>query len=122
MEAARGGCIVGISSIAGDRGRRGAPAYGASKAGFTTFLESLRNRLSRAGVNVVTIRPGFVDTAMTRGMEGLFWLISADRAAEIILGHARAGGSRDRHVPARWGLVSLVIRCIPSWLFRRLSI
>lgn len=122
MEGARRGCIIGISSIAGDRGRRKAPAYGASKAGFTTFLESLRNRLSRAGVNVVTIRPGFVDTAMTRGMEGLFWLVSADRAAEIILRHARAGGGRDRHVPARWGLVSLVIRCIPSWLFRRLSV
>jgi NADP-dependent 3-hydroxy acid dehydrogenase YdfG len=122
MEAARAGCIVGISSIAGDRGRRGAPAYGASKAGFTTFLESLRNRLSRSGVNVVTIRPGFVDTAMTRGMDGLLWLISADRAAEIILRHARAGGGRDRHVPARWWPVSFVIRCIPSWLFRKLSI
>ena len=115
MAAARDGCIVGISSIAGDRGRRGAPVYGASKAGFSAYLESLRNRLSRAGVSVVTIRPGFVDTAMTRGMKGLFWLISADRAAEIILGH-------DRHVPARWWLVSIVIRCIPSWLFRRLSI
>lgn len=122
MEAARRGTIVGISSIAGDRGRRGAPVYAASKAGFTTFLESLRNRLARAGVNVVTIRPGFVDTAMTRGMKGLFWLISADRAAEIVLRHARAGSSRDRHVPARWWLVSIVIRCIPSWLFRRLSI
>jgi NADP-dependent 3-hydroxy acid dehydrogenase YdfG len=122
MEAARRGTIVGISSIAGDRGRRGAPVYGASKAGFMTFLEALRNRLSRAGVNVVTIRPGFVDTAMTRGMKGLFWLISADRAAEIILNHARAGGGRDRHVPARWWLVSIVIRCLPSWLFRRLSI
>lgn len=122
MEAARRGCIVGISSVAGDRGRRGAPVYGASKAGLTTFLESLRNRLSRAGVNVVTIRPGYVDTAMTHGVDGLFWLVSADRAAEIVLRHARAGRSRDRHVPARWGLVSLVLRTIPSRLFRRLSI
>ncbi len=122
MEAARRGTIVGISSIAGDRGRRGAPAYAASKAGFTTLLEALRNRLARAGVNVVTIRPGFVDTAMTRGMKGLFWLISADRAAAIILRHARTGRSRDRHVPARWWLVSAVIRSIPSWIFRKLSI
>ena len=122
MEARRDGTIVGISSIAGDRGRRGAPAYNASKAGLTTFLEALRNRLSRFGVNVVTIRPGFVDTAMTQGMEGLLWLISADRAAEITLQHARAGTSRDRHVPGRWWLVSAVIRCLPSWLFRRTSI
>ena len=122
MEARRAGTIVGISSIAGDRGRRGAPAYNASKAGLTTFLEALRNRLSRFGVDVVTIRPGFVDTAMTQGMEGLLWLISADRAAEITLQHARAGAGRDRHVPARWWLVSCVIRCMPSWLFRRMSI
>ncbi len=122
MEARRGGTIVGISSIAGDRGRRGAPAYNAAKAGLTTFLEALRNRLSRFGVDVVTIRPGFVDTAMTQGMDGLLWLISADRAAEITLQHARAGSGRDRHVPARWWLVSCVIRCMPSWLFRRMSI
>jgi len=122
MESRRAGTIVGISSIAGDRGRRGAPAYNAAKAGLTTFLEALRNRLSRFGVNVVTIRPGFVDTAMTRGMDGLLWLISADRAAEIILKHARAGTSRDRHIPARWWLVSVVIRFMPSWLFRRTSI
>jgi NAD(P)-dependent dehydrogenase (short-subunit alcohol dehydrogenase family) len=122
MEVRRGGTIIGISSIAGGRGRRGAPAYNAAKAGMTTFLEALRNRLSRYGVNVVTIRPGFVDTAMTRGMEGLLWLISADRAAELTLEHARAGSSRDRHVPGRWLLVSLVIRFLPSWLFRRTSI
>ncbi len=122
MEAARGGTIIGISSIAADRGRRGAPVYGASKAGFTTYLEALRNRLSQYGVNVMTARPGFVDTAMTKGMDGLFWLVSADRAAEIILGHAAKGGSRDRYVPARWGLVGFVVRWIPSFLFRRLSI
>ena len=65
FEAARAGTLVGISSIAGVRGRRGNPAYTATKAALTTYLEALRNRCSRYGVNVVTVKPGFVDTAMT---------------------------------------------------------
>jgi len=115
------GTIVGIGSVAGDRGRSGNPAYCSSKAGLHTFLESLRNRVARFGVRVVTIKPGFVDTAMTRGLDGLFWLISADRAAEIILDHARRG-TTVAYVPARWRLVMLIIRSIPSFLFRRLKV
>ncbi len=115
------GTIVGIGSVAGDRGRSGNPAYCTSKAGFHTYLESLRNRVARVGVRVVTIKPGFVDTAMTRGLDGLFWLISADRAAEIILGHLRRG-TTVAYVPARWRLVMLIIRSIPSIIFRRLKV
>lgn len=115
------GTIVGIGSVAGDRGRSGNPAYCTAKAGFHTYLESLRNRVARVGVRVVTIKPGFVDTAMTRGLDGLFWLISADRAAEIILGHARRG-TTVAYVPARWRLVMLIIRSIPSFIFRRLKV
>jgi decaprenylphospho-beta-D-erythro-pentofuranosid-2-ulose 2-reductase len=115
------GTIVGIGSVAGDRGRSGNPAYCTSKAGLHTYLESIRNRVARNGVRVVTIKPGFVDTAMTRGLDGLFWLISADRAAEIILGHARRG-TTVAYVPARWRWVMLVVRSIPSFLFRRLKV
>ncbi|MCP4895918.1 MAG: SDR family NAD(P)-dependent oxidoreductase [bacterium] len=115
------GTIVGIGSVAGDRGRCANPAYHASKAGLHTYLESLRNRVSRFGVRVVTVKPGFVDTAMTRGMSGLFWLISADRAAEIILRKAK-GNAKNAYVPARWRLVMWVIRSIPSVIFRRLKV
>jgi len=115
------GTIVGIGSVAGDRGRSGNPAYCTSKAGLHAYLEALRNRVARDGVTIVTIKPGFVDTAMTRGLDGLFWLISADRAAEIILRHARRG-SVSAYVPARWRLVMAVIRCIPSFIFRRLKV
>ncbi len=115
------GTIVGIGSVAGDRGRSGNPAYCTSKAGLHTFLEALRNRVARTGVKVVTIKPGFVDTAMTRGKPGLFWVISADRAAEIILRKARRG-TVTAYVPARWRLVMGIIRRIPSVLFRRLRI
>lgn len=117
----RCGTIVGIGSVAGDRGRSGNPVYGTSKAGLHTYLEAIRNRVARNGVKVVTIKPGFVDTAMTRGLDGLFWLISPDRAAEIILKHARRG-TTTAYVPARWRLVMTVIRCIPSFIFRRLKV
>jgi len=121
FERTRRGTIVGISSIAGDRGRRGNPAYCTSKAALNTYLESLRNRLRRYGVGVVTIKPGFIDTDMTRGMPGLLWLISADRAARLILDAARAKANT-AYIPGRWRLVGMVIRAIPSFIFRRLSI
>lgn len=115
------GTIVGIGSVAGDRGRSGNPGYCASKAAFHTFLEALRNRVAVHGVKVTTIKPGFVDTAMTRGREGLFWVISPDRAAEIILAKARRGAVT-AYVPARWRVVMTIIRAIPSMIFTRLGI
>ncbi len=115
------GTIVGIGSVAGDRGRAPNPVYCTSKAGFHTYLEALRNRVARKGVKVVTIKPGFVDTAMTHGKEGLFWLISPDRAAEIILNKARRGAVT-AYVPARWRLLMTVVRSIPSFIFTRLGI
>lgn len=115
------GTIVGVGSVAGDRGRSGNPAYCTSKAGLHAYLEAIRNRVARDGVRVVTVKPGFVDTPMTRGLDGLFWLISADRAAEIILRKAERG-VRCAYVPARWRWVMLVIRSIPSFMFRRLKV
>jgi short-subunit dehydrogenase len=121
FEAAKAGTILGISSIAGERGRRGNPAYCTTKAALTTYLESLRNRCSRYGVNVVTIKPGFVDTAMTRGMKGLFWLISAEKAAKTSLALARKGSSAAAFVPSRWALVAYIVRSLPSFIFRKLN-
>ena len=115
------GTIVGIGSVAGDRGRSGNPVYCTSKAALHAYLEALRNRLARAGVKVVTIKPGFIDTAMTRGKDGLFWVISADRAAEIILDKVRRG-TATAYVPARWRMVMAIIRSIPSFIFSRLGI
>ncbi len=116
-----GGTIVGIGSVAGDRGRSGNPAYNTAKGALSIYLEALRNRIHRRGARVVTIKPGFVETPMTHGMKGLFWLITADRAAEIILQKARRG-TGTAYVPARWRLVSWVIGAMPSWLFRRLKV
>jgi len=117
----KAGHIVAIGSIAGDRGRRGNPVYCSSKAALAFYMESLRNRLARYGVGVTTIKPGFVDTAMTKGLPGLFWLISPERAAQIILSAVRRNAS-SVYVPARWGLVAFVIRNIPTQIFRYLSV
>jgi len=117
----RSGTLVGISSIAGDRGRKGNPMYCTSKAAMNTYLEALRNRLSEVGVHVCTIRPGYVDTAMTQGLEKLFWVISPDEAARQILAAAR-NRVNVRYVPLRWMLVGLALRSVPSFLFRKASI
>ena len=118
----RSGTLVGIGSIAGDRGRKGNPAYHTTKAAFATYLESLRNRLSEGAVRVVTIKPGFVETPMTENLSDMFWEISADKAAQTILGAARGWFWNTRYVPLRWWAVGTVIKSIPSFLFKRMSI
>lgn len=121
FQTQRSGTIVGVSSIAGDRGRKKNPAYNTTKAAMNTYLEALRNRLAESGVHVCTVKPGYVDTSMTRGMEGLFWLISAEEAARLILVAARSRANV-RYVPRRWWFVSAVIRSIPSFIFRHLNV
>jgi len=113
---------VGLSSIAGERGRRTFPAYSTSKAGLTTWLEALRNRVARYGVNVVTVKPGFVDTPMTADLERKPMVIPAAKAASLILAAARRGGSPSVFIPGRWWLVAMVLRHMPSRIFRRLDI
>ena len=115
------GHIVGISSVAGDRGRVKNPAYQASKAGLTNYLESLRNRLTRRGVHVLTVKPGFVDTPMLqRAGGGAFWVIPPEKAAADI---AKALRKKKQviYTPARWRWLMLTIQHIPSFIFRRLS-
>ncbi len=116
----RAGCFVGVGSVAGDRGRVGRPVYNASKAGMDCYLEGLRNRLWRHGVQVTTIKPGPTQTPMTANL-GLKNAIPADRAAELIL-RARDRGRAIAYVPGKWRVIMFVIRNIPSFLFRRLSI
>lgn len=120
FERARSGQIVGISSIAGDRGRVGSPVYNASKAGLDTYLEALRNRLSRYGVTVTTIKPGFIDTELLKNAAKTFWVISPEEAAARTL-DAVNRGRQLAYVPPRWRLVSLMVRAMPSFVFRRLS-
>lgn len=117
----RGGTIVGIGSVAGDRGRRGSPAYCASKAAVHTYLESLRNRLTQHGVTVITIKPGPVHTPMTENVDKKPMAIEADAAAAGIF-NAVARGTQVAYIPLQWAPIMAVIRSIPSVVFRRMSI
>lgn len=121
FERAGAGHVVAISSIAADRGRRSNPAYNASKAGLDTYLEALRNRLTRFGVTVTTIKPGFVDTKLLENASRTMWVISPESAAKQIVG-AVNGQKQTVYIPGRWRFVSLIIRTIPSFIFRRLNI
>jgi short-subunit dehydrogenase len=120
FEQMGGGHIVGISSVAGDRGRVSAPVYNTSKAALTTYLEALRNRLTRHGVHVLTVKPGFVATDMIKHSPRLFWVITPEQAAADIVAALRTR-RQTIYTPARWGLLMFVIRNLPSVIFRRLS-
>lgn len=120
FQVQKGGTIVGIGSVAGDRGRRGNPAYAASKAGLHTYLEALRNRLSQHGVTVTTIKPGPVHTPMTEGVDKMPMAIEASAAADGIFG-AIARHASTAYVPFQWRVVMAGIRSIPSLVFRRLD-
>jgi len=120
MEQRGSGTIIGVSSVAGDRGRATNYIYGSAKAGFTAFLSGLRNRLTGKGVTVITIKPGFVRTRMTEGMDLPALLTAApDELARAI----RRAHQKKRlvvyHRPV-WRLIMLVIRCLPERIFSRL--
>ena len=114
------GTIVGISSVAGERGRRTMPVYCTSKAALTTYLEALRNRVGRYGVKVVTVKPGPVDTPMTRELTSKPLLITVEKAAQSILSAAERGAG-NAYIPGIWQWIFLVLRNIPSPIFKKMN-
>lgn len=121
---ARGsGTIVGVSSVAGDRGRGSNYLYGAAKAGFTAFLSGLRNRLAPKGIRVITVKPGFVRTQMTAGMK-LPPLLTAEpeEVGQAIFRAADKGGGDIIYVRRIWRPVMMVIASIPERVFKRLRL
>jgi len=115
------GFLAGVSSVAGDRGRGQNYPYGAAKGGFTLFLQGLRNRLSKRGVQVTTLKPGFIDTRMTWGREKLPFLASPQRVAKECV-QAISKGRDIAYVPAIWWLVMLVIRSVPERFFKKMNL
>jgi short-subunit dehydrogenase len=122
FQSMKGGQIVGVSSVAGDRGRVGNPGYNTSKAGFTAYLEALRNRLTRHGVNVITVKPGMVKTNMLTlpGAPKPVLAVSPEQAANQIWNAIRRR-EQVAYVSGIWFWVMMVIRHIPSFIFRRLN-
>jgi len=115
------GTIIGISSVAGERGRRANPVYNATKAALTTYLEALRNRLTGPGVRVVTVKPGYVQTAMIESRSVFPPAVSTASAARTLLETA-ASGRRVVYVPWWWRLIIVGVKLVPPWLMERLPI
>jgi decaprenylphospho-beta-D-erythro-pentofuranosid-2-ulose 2-reductase len=115
------GTIAVISSVAGDRGRQSNYVYGSAKAAVTAFLQGLRNRLHRSGVHVMTVKPGFVDTPMTREFrKGALWASPEQIARGIVRGIERRKDVV--YLPGFWRFIMRIIREIPEPIFKRLSL
>jgi decaprenylphospho-beta-D-erythro-pentofuranosid-2-ulose 2-reductase len=121
FEPLKRGFIIGISSVAGDRGRQSNYVYGAAKGALSLYLQGLRNRLYASGVRVITIKPGFVDTAMTYGLPGLFLVASPQAIGERIV--ATLSKSADVvYLPWFWRYIMLIIKHIPEPIFKRMKL
>lgn len=122
FEARGSGTIVGISSVAGDRGRATNYIYGSAKAGFTAFLSGLRNRLARKGVHVLTVLPGFVATRMTEQLDLPKALTAEPKDVALAIERAVKGKRNTIYVRPVWALIMLIIRSIPEAIFKRLRL
>lgn len=116
------GCIIALSSVAGERGRQGNYVYGASKGALSVYLSGLRNRLHKKGVRVITVLPGFIRTKMTGGMDlpGLLTSESDETARDIYRAFVKK-----RHVVYTkwfWRWIMFVIRSIPEFVFVKLDL
>jgi hypothetical protein len=121
FEAQGRGCLVVIGSVAGDRGRQSNYVYGAAKGMVDLFLQGMRNRLAKKGIQVLTVKPGFVDTPMTAAFpKGVLW-VKPDVIARGIV-RAIDGGRDVVYLPGFWRPIMAVIRHIPERVFKRLSL
>jgi len=122
FESRRSGTIIGLSSVAGDRGRQSNFIYGSAKAAFTAYLSGLRNYLSDKKVHVLTVKPGFMATKMTEGLPlNPRLTASPNHAAEYIF-KAHQKKRNVVYVLPIWGLIMLIIRCIPEFIFKKLKL
>jgi len=117
------GALIVVTSVAGDRGRKSNYFYGTAKGALTLFCQGLRNRLAASGVQVLTVKPGFIDTPMTAALEkspAILWA-TPDRVARDIV-RARKSGKDELYTPWFWRYILLIICAIPERFFKRLSL
>lgn len=121
MAEKKSGTIAVISSVAGDRGRKSNYVYGSAKGGLTIFLQGLRNALASKGVNVLTIKPGFVDTPMTTEFnKGILWVKPEKVARDI---YKAINNRKDViYTPWFWRWIMLIIKLIPEKIFKKMNL
>ncbi|KIA83193.1 3-oxoacyl-ACP reductase [Kaistella solincola] len=122
MERKRSGMMIVLSSVAGDRGRQSNFIYGSAKAGLTAYLSGLRNYLHSKKVHVLTVKPGFMATKMTEGLPLNPKLTATPKQAADAIYKAYKNGRNTAYVLPVWGLIMLVIRNIPEFIFKKLKL
>ncbi|GAB6070809.1 SDR family oxidoreductase [Thiomicrorhabdus hydrogeniphila] len=121
FETQKSGSIAVITSVAGDRGRQSNYVYGAAKSMVSTFLQGLRNRLNDSNVQVLDIKPGFVDTPMTAEFKkGALWAQPEQIASSII--KAINSGKNTIYTPWFWWGIMFIIRSVPEFIFKKLKL
>lgn len=116
------GVIVGISSVAGDRGRGSNYIYGSSKSGFTSYLSGLRNRLYKSGVSVITVNPGFIETKMTAHLDLPKILTASTDAISRNIIYSIKKNRRVIYIKWFWKWIMLIIKNMPEKIFVRLNL
>ena len=122
FEKEKFGFIVGVSSVAGDRGRKANYIYGSAKAAFSTYLSGLRNRLYESGVTVLTVKPGFVATKMTENLDLPEKLTAQPSEVAQDIFEAQQKGKNILYTKWIWRYVMLIIKHIPEFMFKKMSI
>lgn len=122
FESRRSGTIIGLSSVAGDRGRQSNFIYGSAKAAFTAYLSGLRNYLFEKKVHVMTVKPGFMATKMTEGMPLNPALTATPKQAAAHIFKAYKSRRNITYVLPVWAVIMMIIRNIPEFLFKKLKL
>ena len=122
MEQKKNGFIVGVSSVAGDRGRKANYIYGSAKAGFSAYLSGLRNRLYESGVKVLTVKPGFVNTKMTAKLDLPTKLTAQPEDVAKDIFTAQQKGNDVLYTKPIWRVIMMIIKMIPEWKFKGMSL
>ena len=123
LEQAGRGSLVVVSSVAGDRGRKSNYVYGTAKGALSLFCQGLRNRLAEKSIPVMTVKPGFIDTPMTAGIEkkpAVLWVTPDRVASDMVRAHSR--GRDVLYTPWFWRYIMLIIKLVPERVFKRLSL
>lgn len=122
FEHRKAGVIIGISSVAGDRGRQSNYIYGSAKAGFTAYLSGLRNRLFKSNVHVLTVKPGFMRTRMIEGLKTPAPLTASPESVAVHIYRAADRRSNVTYVLPIWRLIMFIICMIPEGIFKKLKL
>lgn len=115
------GVIIGVSSVAGERGRQSNYLYGSAKAGFTAYLSGLRNQLFRYHVRVITINPGFIKSKMTEKIETPNLLTATPKLVALAIVRSTEKNQDVVYTLWFWRWIMLIIKLIPEFIFKRLK-